>query len=367
MSGRDDMMEKVQSLLSYNFQAVTPKRVEAALAAERRNTADLGALLAPAATAYLEPMARLARDATRRFFGRNISLYTPMYIANHCVNECVYCGYNRKNDIRRASLSFEEIEAEAAAIAATGLQEILLLTGESKLHSQVGYIAEAVKILRRHFRCVGIEVYPMDEDEYRIIHEAGADYVSVYQETYDPELYDRVHLSGPKKNYAYRFHANDRALAAGFRGASFGALLGLGGFRRDVLACGAHASMMLAKYPWAEVGFSVPRIRPYPNQEKNEVDVHEPELLQVILALRLFMPWAAISLSTRESGWFRDHCIGLGVTRMSAGVSTGVGGHSSEEKGDQQFHKADDRGVEEIKAVIAAHGCQPVFNDYVRV
>ena len=367
MTGRDEMIKKVQDLMSFDFNAVKPKRVEAALAAERRTPADLGALLSPTAAEYLEPMAHLARAATRRFFGRNISLYTPIYIANHCVNECVYCGYNRKNDIRRAKLTFEEIEIEAKAIAATGLQEILLLTGESKPHSKVEYIAEAVTILRRHFRCVGLEVYPMDVDEYRAVHQAGADYVSVYQETYDPQLYDRVHLSGPKKNYAYRFGANDRALAAGFRGASFGALLGLGDFRRDVLACGVHASMIMQKYPWAEIGFSVPRIRPYPNKTKNEVDVHEPQLLQVILALRLFMPWAGLSLSTRESAWFRDHCIDLGITRLSAGVSTGVGGHGSEEKGDQQFHKADERGVDEVRSAIAAHGCQPVFNDYVRL
>jgi 2-iminoacetate synthase len=155
-------------------------------------------------------------------------------------------------------------------------------------------------------------------------------------------------------------------LAAGFRGASFGVLLGLGNFRRDVLACAAHAHMIQEKYPQAEIAFSVPRIRPFPNKEKNNSGVQEAELLQIILALRLFMPWAGISLSTRESAYFRDHCIGLGITRLSAGVSTGVGGHSDGEKGDQQFRKSDERSVDEVCQAIIKRGCQPVFNDYIR-
>lgn len=356
-----------ESAAAFDFQAVTSRDIEAALAREHHSCHDLGIFLSPAATAYLEPMAMLARDLTDRFFGRNIALYTPLYIANHCINECVYCGYNRKNGIRRARLTFEEIELEAESIASTGLREILLLTGESKIHSDVDYIAGAIKILGRHFSSIGIEVYPMDTDEYSLLKEAGADFVSVYQETYDPVLYNDVHLSGPKKVYAYRLAANDRALATGFRGASFGALLGLGDFRRDALACGLHAQSVHKKYPEAEVGFSVPRLRSFPNKEKNEIDVGEPELLQVILAYRLFMPWASISLSTRESASFRDNCLGLGITRLSAGVRTCVGGHAGEEKGDEQFHKADGRDVKEICLAIMEQGRQPVFNDYVRV
>ncbi len=213
------MMAKIQdSLAKFDFNGVKPGRVEAALLRDHRIPEDLAALLSPAARDYLEPMARLARDLTSRFFGRNIVLYTPIYIANYCVNECVYCGYNRKNHIRRAKLTLEEIEAEAEAIAATGLRDILLLTGESKAHSPVDYICQAIGILGKHFTSIGLEVYPMDSSEYEQVRAAGADYISVYQETYDPELYDKVHLSGPKKDYSYRFGANIRALSAGFRG-----------------------------------------------------------------------------------------------------------------------------------------------------
>ncbi|UQZ90921.1 2-iminoacetate synthase ThiH [Deltaproteobacteria bacterium Smac51] len=367
MNNAELMMEQVKAVWNFDFEAVTSNQVHRALAKERLALDDLGVLLSPAGFLHIEEMALKAREVTARFFGRNIALYTPLYIANHCVNECSYCGYNLRNHIRRAKLSFKEIETEAEAIAATGLTEILLLTGESRVKSDVDYIAGAVKILARHFRCVGIEVYPMNVDEYRQIQQAGADYVSVYQETYDPDLYDRVHLSGPKKDYAWRFGANQRALEAGFRGVSFGALLGLGDFRRDVLATGAHAELIARKYPQAEISFSTPRLRPFPNQEKNESHVGEAELAQVILALRLFMPWAGLSLSTRERAEFRDHLIGLGITRLSAGVETGVGGHSGEGKGDEQFHKSDGRSVEEVRRAIAAKGCQPVFNDYVRV
>lgn len=363
----EEMKARVVEAWHYDFTKITPVQVRRALDKERLSLEDFAALLSPPAFDHLEEMAEKARVRTARYFGRNVGLYTPLYIANHCVNECSYCGYNLKNRIRRAKLSFGEIEAEAEAVAAGGLTDILLLTGESRAKSDVAYIAEAVKILARRFRSVGIEVYPMSVDEYAQVREAGADYVSVYQETYDPALYDRVHISGPKKDYAWRFGANARALEAGFRGVSFGALLGLGDFRRDVLACGAHAWFVARQYPQAEIAFSTPRLRPYPNQPKNESHVGEAELAQVILALRLFMPWAGLSLSTRERAEFRDEFIGLGITRLSAGVSTGVGGHSGQSRGDEQFHKSDERDVEAVRRAIIAKGCQPVFNDYVRV
>lgn len=361
------MAEIKNTALTFDFNRVGPRQVEAALNREQRDIVDLAALLSPAAANYLEPMAQAAQALTRRFFGRNISLFAPLYIANHCVNECVYCGYNRQNDIVRARLSYEEIEREAEAVAAGGIRDLLVLTGESRRHSDVDYIAEALSRLGRYFPALGLEVYPLIVDEYRKVKAAGADFVSLYQETYDPDLYAQVHLSGPKRDYAFRLGAQERALLAGFRGVSLGALLGLGDFRRDVLACGLHALMIQEKFPEAEIGFSVPRIRPFPNQEKNAANVGEAELLQVILALRLFRPWASISLSTRESARFRDHCIGLGVTRLSAGVSTAVGGYGSSEKGDPQFHKSDQRGVEKVCQAITARGAQPVFNDHVRL
>jgi 2-iminoacetate synthase len=363
-----EIMDRVIKTVSdFSLLSVSEGDVDKVLKKEIKEPFDLGVLLSPAAGNRLGEMALLAAKETKRYFGRNIWLYTPMYIANFCINECLYCGYSRNNEIHRARLSLEEIEAEAKIIAQTGLTDILLLTGESRQHSDVAYIGEAVEILSRYFSSVGLEVYPVRSEEYSFLRQKGADFVSVYQETYNQELYKKVHPGGPKKNYQWRFSTQERALMGGFRGVAFGALLGLGDWRENVLACGAHAYYVQKKYPTAEISFSTPRIRPVPNRSELISDVSEIELLQVIMALRLFMPWVSLSLSTRERADFRDSCVGLGVNRLSAGVCTSVGGHSGEKKGDEQFFKADERGVDEVCSAIVSKGCQPVFNDYVRV
>ena len=208
----------------------------------------------------------------------------------------------------------------------------------------------------------------MNTDEYAYLKECGADFVSVYQETYDPVKYKEVHLRGPKRVFGYRFDAQERALLGGMRGVSFGALLGLHDFRRDAYAAGLHAYLIQQRYPRAEISFSCPRMRPYKNNEKNNPhDVHERQLLQVILAYRLFLPFAGITISTRERAGFRDHIIGMAATKISAGVKTGVGGHEEEAKGDEQFVISDPRSVDEVVAAIANHGLQPVFTDYLLV
>ncbi len=349
-----------------DFSQYTAEDVRGALAAEDVQPEGFKALLSPAARPFLEQMAQKASRLTREHFGVNIQLYTPIYIANYCVNHCAYCGFNCTNHIKRAKLTPEEIEHEAQCIANTGLTDILLLTGESRRHSDVDYIAEGVRILDRYFSSIGIEVYPMHVEEYEKVHEAGADYLSVYQETYDRTVYDEVHLSGPKKDYSYRFNAPERGLLAGFRGVSIGALLGLSDFRKDAYCTGMHGWYLQRKYPHAEIGFSVPRLRPYANSGAYKSLVHDADLLQVMLAYRIFMPFAGVNISTRESRSFRDNVITLAPTKMSAGVNTGVGGHDGERKGEAQFEISDDRSVEEARAFLASKGLQVVFNDYVR-
>lgn len=364
-----NIMEQVLAYRgAYKMSDFTAMDVERALMKNNLEPQDFAALLSPAAEAYLEPMAVKAKEVTFRQFGNSVSLYTPLYIANYCVNHCVYCGFNCKNQIHRAKLTYEEIETELACIAESGLQEILLLTGESRPKSDVEYIGEAVRLAAKYFRTVGIEVYPMETEEYRYLQGCGADFVSVYQETYDTERYKEVHLSGPKRDFAYRFNAQERALMGGFRGVSFGALLGLGDFRLDAFSAGMHACLIQKKYPHAEISFSVPRLRPYINNSKNNPnDVHEPQLLQVMLAFRLFLPFAGISISTREREGFRDNVIGMAATKISAGSKTGVGGHEEEEKGDAQFEISDPRGVKEIHDLLLQKGLQPVYADYLRV
>jgi 2-iminoacetate synthase len=358
---------------SFDFAAFTPADVRAALGREYPRPADLAALLSPAAIPLLEEIARQARTETEKHFGNTITLFTPLYIANYCENECVYCGFNCRNKIRRGRLAPAEMEREMENIAKTGLKEILLLTGESRQQSGLDYIGAAVALARRYFT-VGVEIYPLDTEEYAYLRGQGADFVSVYQETYDPELYAAVHRRGPKRDYAYRFHAQERALRGGMRGVAVGALLGLGDYRRDALAAGIHAALLQKHYPQAEISFSVPRLRPHARDTLTAAagfssppgtGVGETELLQVMLSFRLFLPFAGITISTRERAGFRDHVLGLCATKISAGVRVGVGGRTLAEKGDGQFEIADPRGVGAVRTAIRARGLQPVFRDHV--
>ncbi len=364
-----DIMDKVLEMRkNYDYGKYTGADVKRALMKDNLTPEDFAALLSPAAAPYLEEMAAKAKEVTHAHFGNAVTLFTPLYIANYCENHCVYCGFNCYNRIKRAKLTTEEIEKELKTIAESELEDILILTGESRTMSSVEYVGEAVKLAAKYFKQVGLEIYPLNTDEYRYIHECGADYVCVYQETYNTDKYETLHLRGHKRIFPYRFNAQERAILGSMRLVSFAALLGLDDFRKDAFATGLHAYYLQRKYPHAEISFSPPRLRPIINDETvNPNDVHETQLLQVMTAYRLFMPFAGITISTRERAGFRDNVIGMCATKISAGVSVGVGGHSGEEKGDEQFDISDGRSVEEVHAAIKAHGCQPVYNDYVRV
>ena len=368
---KSDLMDRVlKAAAKYRPESYTSEDVRAALGKETLSPYDFGALLSPAAQPLIEEMAQRAQQETRKHFGNSIYMFTPLYIANYCENYCIYCGFNCHNKIRRAKLNFEQIEQEMQAIAATGLEEILLLTGESRKMSDVEYIGEACKIAKKYFKLIGLEIYPVNSDEYAYLHQCGADFVTVFQETYDPEKYETLHLGGHKRVFPYRFNAQERAVLGGMRGVGFAALLGLSDFRKDAFATGMHAYLLQKKYPHAEIAFSCPRLRPTINHEEiNPKDVHETQLLQVIMAYRIFMPFANITISTREGQRFRDNVISIAATKISAGVSTGIGSHVEEieEKGDEQFVISDDRSVDEVYQAIKDRGLQPVMNDYVYV
>ncbi|EKQ51566.1 MULTISPECIES: 2-iminoacetate synthase ThiH [unclassified Clostridium] len=366
-----DIMDQVVSRMeAYDYDKYTAADVQRALNHDYRTVEDFAALLSPAAMPFLEQMAQAAQEETRKHFGNSVYMFTPLYLANYCENYCIYCGFNCHNKIRRARLNAEEIEKEMQAIAKTGLEEVLLLTGESRKMSDVKYIGEACKIARKYFKMVGLEVYPMNSDEYEYLRECGADFVTVFQETYNSDKYETLHLEGHKRIFPYRVNAQERAIKGGMRGVGFAALLGLDDFRKDAFATGVHAYLLQRKYPHAEIAFSCPRLRPIINNDKiNPKDVHEPQLLQVITAYRLFMPFANITISTRECERFRNNVIGLAATKISAGVSTGIGSHAeeAEDRGDNQFEIADSRTVDEVYEAIKAKGLQPVMNDYVYV
>ncbi|WP_415931419.1 2-iminoacetate synthase ThiH [Zhenpiania hominis] len=364
------MDQVLEAMEAYDYNAYTAQDVIRALNKENRGPEEFKALLSPAAEPFLEEMARLATLETRKHFGNSVYLFTPLYISNYCENYCIYCGFNCHNKIRRARLDEAQIEKELKAIAATGLEEILILTGESRAKSDVAYIGEACKLARKYFKMVGLEVYPMNSEDYAYLHQCGADYVTVFQETYNADKYETLHLAGHKRVFPYRLNAQERALKGGMRGVAFAALLGLDDFRKDAFATGMHAFLLQRKYPHAEISFSCPRLRPIVNNaDINPKDVHEKQLLQVMCAYRLFMPFAGMTISTRERAGFRDHVIGMAATKISAGVSTGIGSHAEDsgEQGDDQFEIADGRNVEEIVEAIKARDLQPVMNDYVFV
>ena len=364
-----NIMDKVLSKVkTYDYNSYNKENVLNVLDKDSLNYEDLKILLSPAAADFLETMAAKAKIETMKHFGNSVCLFTPLYIANYCENECVYCGFNCKNKINRGKLSYDDIDKELKAIAKTGLKEVLILTGECRNQSNVEYIGEALKTAKKYFTTIGIEIYPLNSDEYAYLRECGADFVSVYQETYDTKRYEEVHLSGSKRIYPYRFNAQERALMGGMRGVAFGYLLGLYDLRKDAFAAGIHADLIRRKYPQAEISFSLPRLRPYINNaENNPNDVHETQLLQVMLAYRLFMPYAGITISTRERAGFRDNVIGMAATKISAGVSVGVGGHEEETKGDEQFEISDPRSVKEVCQAITKKGLQPVYTDYIYV
>lgn len=365
-----DIMDRViAEMNSYDADIYTAKDVKEALAAETCSVDNFKALLSPAALPFLEEIAQKAQKETRKHFGNSVAIFTPLYIANYCENYCVYCGFNCHNKIKRAQLNAEEIEKEMQAIAETGLEEVLILTGESPNKSSVEYIGEACKIAKKYFKLIGLEVYPMDSKDYTYLHECGADFVTVFQETYNSDKYKTLHLGGRKRIFPYRLNAQERAIMGGMRGVGFAALLGLDDFRKDALATGMHAYLLQKKYPHAEIAFSCPRLRPIINNDKiNPKDVHEPQLLQIICAYRIFMPFASITISTRECERFRDNIIQIAATKISAGVNVGIGGHSQEEeKGDEQFEISDGRSVDEIYQMIEDNGMQPVMTDYIYV
>jgi len=386
---KSDVKDKViHTIDTYDYTKYTAKDVIRALSHENCSIEDFKVLLSPAAAPFLEQMAERATLLTEQHFGNTVYIFTPLYIANYCQNYCVYCGFNCYNNIKRKRLTLEEIDHEMSVISETGMEEILMLTGESRKYSDIHYIGEAVKIARKYFRNIGIEIYPVNVEEYKYLHECGVDYVTVFQETYNSDTYETLHLLGQKRVWPYRFDAQERALMAGMRGAGFSALLGLDDFRKDALASALHVYYLNRKYPHAELSLSCPRLRPIVNNDKiNPRDVGERELCQVLCAYRIFLPYVGITVSSRESAEFRNGIAKICATKVSAGVSTGIGDHEEKYEdcdgaghidanreavedaaaGDEQFEINDNRSIDCMMSDMEQGGLQPVLNDYVYV
>lgn len=326
---------------------------------------DFLALLSPAAGELLEEMAQAANRITLRHFGRAVNIFTPLYISDVCTNQCRYCGFNAKNPQKRRHLSIDEAAAEAFAIADQGFQHILLLTGDARKLSSPQYIGSVASKIRPFFASIGIEVYSLEEDEYASLIDAGVDSMTMFQETYTPGLYEWLHPVGPKHDYAYRLAAPERAARAGMRSIGIGALLGLDEFNQDAFATGLHAWWLMRHFPGVEISVSVPRICPHEGSFDVRYGVSDRQFAQYITALRCFLPRAGITCSSRESAAMRNNIVPLGVTRVSAGVSTAVGGRATEDLHNPgQFEISDKRSLGQMITDLAAMGYQAVLKDW---
>ncbi|MFA5689687.1 MAG: 2-iminoacetate synthase ThiH [Kiritimatiellales bacterium] len=351
-----------------NTSSVNPQSsIENALATDSPDEETLAALLSPAAADFLEPMAARAQALTRRHFGRTIQLYIPLYLSSYCSGGCAYCGFAADRRTERHALSLSAVERELKAIKAMGFEEILLLTGERGPHADLDYLCDCVKLAAACFHTVAIEVFPMTEEEYRRLANAGAVSLTLYQETYQPETYDQMHRWGPKKNYLNRLEAPARALSAGFRFVGLGALLGLSDPRYDMLALYRHARQLQKTFWKSGISISFPRIRHEAGGFNAPFPVDERLLAQIIFAFRIVMPDVPLVLSTREGPKFRDGIAGIGINKMSIASKTTVGGYSGAGSDEGQFDVSDDRALEPFCAMLRSKQLEPVFKNWDEV
>lgn len=361
--------EILESYKGFNFtdffDSVTDDAVLNTVKKTSLDPKDFLTLLSPVAANHLEVLAIKAQKLTVQYFGRTIQLFSPLYISNHCSNNCVYCGFNSSNNVERRTLSAKEIEKEAQALAATGMRHVLLLTGESRAATPLPYLLDTVKRLKKNFASVAIEIFPMEEKEYQELEKAGVDGLTLFQEVYDEKIYDSVHLAGKKKDYRYRLDGPERGASAGFRVVNIGTLLGLGESRSEIFFTGLHGGYLENKFLDTEIAISLPRFNPAECDFQPKYPVNDKTFVQYLLALRLYLPRAGLTISTRENRKMRDNLVLLGATRFSAGVCTSVGGYS-QEHGETlpQFEITDERSVDEVAQAIAAKGYQPVFKDW---
>ncbi len=343
--------------------------VQAALGAVRPGGVDLNhfmSLLSPAADRYLEKTAGHAHSITRQRFGNTISLFAPLYVSNFCNNSCAYCGFNSKNPVRRLALTPKQARAEGEFIHRMGFRHVLLVSGEARQVATLDYFIEITGMLRPLFSSIAVEIYPMGVEEYRALIAGGVDGLTVFQETYSERAYERFHLGGKKRDFQWRIETPDRGGEAGFRRIGLGALLGLENWRVEGFYMGLHAKHLMRKYWKSQVSISFPRLRPAAGSFEVPHEVSDKDFVQLLVALRLFLPDTGFTLSTREPAELRDHLIPLGITSMSAGSKTDPGGytHPQPEGAEAQFEISDDRDPETVADVIRQKGYEPVWKDW---
>lgn len=357
---------KTETLLQL-AEGTTKSDILRAIKSQRFSFEDFAVLFSPQMDKeLLKKLAQRSMELTRKRFGRAISLYIPLYYDNRCVNGCIYCGFNATNKIVRKTLSTEEIVGEAAEIRKNKFKNILLVAGEHPESAETEYLTKVIKKLHEmDFSCVSIEIAPLEEDGYRtLVNDSHLDGVAVYQETYNPEVYDRVHAFGRKKNYEYRLATPERASRAGVPKISVGFLMGLNNFKEEAINLAQHLDY-LQKYHWqSEYSFSFPRIRDAAGIRDEFETVEDFDFIRTVCALRLLFNETGMSISTREFPEFRDYILPLGFTNTSAGSSTAPGGYTKDSHDLEQFHIEDPRTPAEMTEVLKKQGFDPVWKDW---
>jgi 2-iminoacetate synthase len=376
--------------LSREAVSASTSAVRACFGRPKLSLADFSALLSPAAGDLLEPLGQQARRLTQRRFGKVIRLFAPLYLSNECINNCKYCGFSRDNPILRVTLSVEEVRREAKALLDQGFRNILLVSGEHPKFVSTEYLAGCISVLHDVCPSISLEIGPMTTADYRPLVQAGAEGLVVYQETYDPVIYDQMHTAGPKRNFAWRLETPERAYAAGFRRLGIGALYGLGDWRYEAIATAAHAEYLLRTCWKSSLTISLPRLRPCAGGFQPPSSMSDRDMVQLVCAFRLMFPDVGLVLSTRESPKLRDGLIPLGITLLSAGSHTEPGGYTGagqaklhhtqrgkilelenglpdlggENRATEQFNIADSRSPQVVAEEIRRLGYEPVWKDW---
>jgi 2-iminoacetate synthase len=365
MSFYNELKRYPKAALIEQIEKTTSKQIDSVLAKNKIDLDDFACLISPSMSdSQLEALAIKSHRLTRQRFGHIIQMFAPLYISNECHNGCKYCGFNADNHTLRKTLTRDEIAREAQSLRALGYRHMLVLTGEAPDVAGLDYLEDAIKIIKKHCGSVSIEVFPMDTDDYKRMVAAGVDGLTVYQETYNEELYKELHPYGPKSDYRYRLDAPERGGKAGLRRIGIGALLGLDDCLSEVFYSALHAHYLAHKYWRTQVTVSFPRIRPADGGFQPRSIVDDRQLTQFICAMRLLIPEAGLVLSTRENSELRNNLLPLGITQMSAGSSTAPGGYSEEAHDAEQFAISDERSPAELTNYLKERGYEAVWKDW---
>ncbi|EEZ42242.1 thiazole biosynthesis protein ThiH [Photobacterium damselae subsp. damselae CIP 102761] len=351
--------------LRLNIYSKTAQDVERALSKTRCDLSDFQALISPAAESYLEQLAIKAQERTRQRFGHTMGLYVPLYLSNLCANSCTYCGFSMENKLKRKVLNTAEIEQECQALKRKGFDSILLVTGEHETKVGMTYLAQAVEQIKPYFSYLALEVQPLEQEEYVQLRALGLNGVMVYQETYHQREYAKHHLRGKKQDFHYRLETADRLAQAGIDKIGLGALIGLEDWRVDSFFVARHLQYLEQRYWQSRYSISFPRLRPCTGGVEPKSVMTDRQLVQLICAYRLFNGEVELSLSTRESAFFRDNVASLGITTMSAESKTQPGGYAEQALSElEQFTIDDARSVQDVAARLQQQGLTPVWKDW---